>query len=640
MKILEVNRNESELCVPPPLEEPDVHLGVKDVGHDPIVTSEINDLDNCGFTSVIDRYLMFSSPATPKGTVVNVYDDCYSGSCQCIHKLAGHELQIKPCRVASVMFDNDSSCSDDEWKLFVGLTDGFDIVESETIPEYDCSNYNSILLPEYKVKMDRIISSELANGMLSEVTEKPHCIHALGAVPKPDGGMRPITDCSRPEGNNVNSNISSLVEQFKFKSVDNVVDYLHEGEFMAVSDIKNAYRSVPINPDHSKFQGIRWEVDAQEKWFVDRRLCFGLRCGPYYLYLLSEFIANTMVRFHNMRIVNYLDDFLVTDSSFDLCQESQNKVITFLRFLGLHISWAKVTPPSQITNYLGVTIDSVKMELRLPPEKLDKLNAALEQFSGKKSATKKQIEKLAGILSHCATVVRGGRTFCRRVYDACKLAASNKSKCVRLSVLVRDDIKWWQKFAAIFNGKAAIPQGWFNTPVVSDSSKLGFAAFTDQDWLCGNWKKETMFKSVCGHVVSPPSCDCYDPDNINVLELWPIVCALHRWCNQMKNFKVELVTDNMQVLYMLKTGRSKNVTCMYWLRELFWVCLVYNITLSPTYIRSEDNVVADVLSRLKYPEYASKVEEVLCGFDFCCKNELLSYSRSVAEKSQEESCEV
>lgn len=108
-----------------------------------------------------------------------------------------------------------------------------------------------------------------------------------------------------------------------------------------------------------------------------------------------------------------------------------------------------------------------------------------------------------------------------------------------------------------------------------------------------------MFDSECKHIVSPPSCNYYDESNINVLELWPIVCALQRWGILMKDSEVECVSDNMQVIYMLKTGRSKNVPCMYWLRELFWICLIYDIFLSPTYIRSEDNKVADILSRVQ-----------------------------------------
>lgn len=79
---------------------------------------------------------------------------------------------------------------------------------------------------------------------------------------------------------------------------------------------------------------------------------------------------------------------------------------------------------------------------------------------------------------------------------------------------------------------------------------------------------------------------------------------------------------------------------MYWLRELFWICLVHNITLSPTYIKSEDNMIADVLSRIMYPDHAVRVEEILSEFEFCCKDELISHSRSVTEKTTKEGSDV
>lgn len=65
----------------------------------------------------------------------------------------------------------------------------------------------------------------------------------------------------------------------------------------------------------------------------------------------------------------------------------------------------------------------------------------------------------------------------------------------------------------------------------------------------------------------------------------------------MKNCRVLCETDNLKVLHMLKSGRSVIITCMYWLRELFWICLIYNIVICPVYIPSEDNVLADLLYR-------------------------------------------
>ena len=70
---------------------------------------------------------------------------------------------------------------------------------------YEFENYKSVYESENKAKLDSIIGKELAEGYLKFVSNKPTCIHSMGAVPKPDGGIRPITDCSmlivlRPKG--------------------------------------------------------------------------------------------------------------------------------------------------------------------------------------------------------------------------------------------------------------------------------------------------------------------------------------------------------------------------------------------------------------------------------------------------------
>ena len=74
----------------------------------------------------------------------------------------------------------------------------------------------------------------------------------------------------------------------------------------------------------------------------------------------------------------------------------------------------------------------------------------------------------------------------------------------------------------------------------------------------------------------------------------------------------------MQVLAMINTGRSKNKLCMSWLRELFWVCFIHNIDLFATYIKSEDNVLADHLSRLPYKGYVAKCIQSLQDYNMCC----------------------
>ena len=63
-------------------------------------------------------------------------------------------------------------------------------------------------------------------------------------------------------------------------------------------------------------------------------------------------------------------------------------------------------------------------------------------------------------------------------------------------------------------------------------------------------------------------------------------------------YKQKVVTDSTQVLYMINTGRSSNKCCMSWLREISWLCFVFNLDLFAVYINTKDNLFADALSRV------------------------------------------
>ena len=105
---------------------------------------------------------------------------------------------------------------------------------------YECKNYKSVYEPENKAKLDGIIGKELAEGHLKIVSNKPTCVHSMGAVPKPDGGIRPITDCSMPRDISVNNFCENIIEDFQYKSVYNVLAMLQDGDYMVVMDIKSA----------------------------------------------------------------------------------------------------------------------------------------------------------------------------------------------------------------------------------------------------------------------------------------------------------------------------------------------------------------------------------------------------------------
>ena len=124
--------------------------------------------------------------------------------------------------------------------LISSIVDGFKVMDGSqerANMSYDCMNYKSVFEENNKAKLDKIIGSELSEGYSKVVKEKPRCINSIGAVPKPDGGVRPIIDCSMPR-KSVNNFCTGIIEEFKYKSVDNVLSILQPIDFMAVVDIK------------------------------------------------------------------------------------------------------------------------------------------------------------------------------------------------------------------------------------------------------------------------------------------------------------------------------------------------------------------------------------------------------------------
>ena len=555
---------------------------------------------------------------SPLGQQVTVYRSCMDGNCKCCYSIDGIKDQLRPCRFGSLILCSTQEFYDKYIDLLWYITDGCPIVDSPVEP-YECSNYLSITSPENSPKMDVIVQRELKEGMISQVEIKPKCIHALGAVPKGNGGIRQITDCSRPEGYSVNAHCDSLLKDFCFKNVDSVVNALDVNDFMTVVDIKAAYRAVPILAAHRVYQGFRWALNGVDYWFQDNRLCFGLRLGPMYFNYVSNFIFDVLTN-NGLKVVNYLDDFIAIAPTYGDCVHAQEIIVTTLRFLGFHVAFDKLVHPSNVVTYLGIEIDSINMELRLPQCKLVKLRDSLEMAINRKRISRKELESLGGLLSHCSHVVQGGKIFCRSVYSLYKSMINQNKRFINVPEWVKVDLQWWLRLSVMFNGTSKMVKDCYYLPMVSDSSFKGFGVYLGHDWCAGTWHEGDVINltSSCGHVCFKPQVDEFDDKNINVLELWPILIGLKRWAPVLRNMSLIVYTDNTQVLFMLLNGKSSNVTCMHWIRELFWTCAFYNIDLIPKYINTKHNLVADTLSRIPYANVASRLTELLRGSNLCC----------------------
>lgn len=211
---------------------------------------------------------------------------------------------------------------------------------------------------------------------------------------------------------------------------------------MATIDLKSAYRSVMIHPSNRKFFCLKWYVDGRERYLVDNFICFGSKVAPGCFSRLTDAVVR-MMRREGYGCYSYLDDFLCLGSTEERCKMCQLQLIRKLRRLGFYINWGKTTSPNVICKYLGIIIDSGSMKLSLRQKKYLKLRHILCNWLEKKVASKKELQKLLGMLSHGAKVLKGGRLYLGRLNDF--LNGMPEEDEMSIPEDAKEDIRWWCK---------------------------------------------------------------------------------------------------------------------------------------------------------------------------------------------------
>ena len=350
--------------------------------------------DRCSNMTWTDRY-------------IDVYFDCLLGVCACVHCIDGARAQLRPCRVYAECFHQGDS--DPDWEYILrGACFGFKVIDEDCDSRYNKGNYGSITKGEIGAVMSGRLQVEIEEQMITVVDEPCICVHAMGGVPKGHDDFRAIVDCSSPVGTCVNDHTWGCRTNFLYNSVESVTGMLRVGDYMATVDISNAYRAISIYPTCRERQGLAWDFGSGTVFLRDNRLCMGLSSSPYIFSKVSDFVVRCMVRQGVTDCVNYLDDFCVVGRGERDCTVAQHTLVAILRRLGFYISFRKLTAPAQVTRFLGIDIDSVRMELRLLGDKLEKLITQLNHFVRRRKASKRELESLAGVLAHCCKVIHGG----------------------------------------------------------------------------------------------------------------------------------------------------------------------------------------------------------------------------------------
>ncbi|MES9879857.1 MAG: reverse transcriptase domain-containing protein [Sedimenticola sp.] len=434
------------------------------------------------------------------------------------------------------------------------------------------------------------VKTEIEHGNYVICGKAPKIISPMAAIPKPDGGVRLIHDCSRPTGRAVND-FCTTDWHHTFARVDDAAALMTEGCYFAKVDLKSAYRSVGISKRSQSVTGFKWDFNGKTVYLKDTKLPFGAKLSPGIFHRLTQAVKRMMARKGYDLIVVYLDDFLIISKSQDQCEEALMCLIQLLRKLGFAIHWGKVVGPTTTITFLGIELDSVSMQLRLPKQKLESMKQELHQFMSHKRATKRQIQSIAGRLSWAAGVVKGGRVFLRRIFNKIRTLKHGSHRTL-LTVDIRQDLIWWSSFLETFNGKSTLLDRIPIECVFTDACDEAAGGSFGTDWFYCNW--EIDWPQARGL-------------HINEKEVLAVVIAARRWADSWGNKKIIIYSDNSVTVASINKGTSRNATVMQCLREFFWLSAKHNFHLTAKHIPGVQNFVADSASRLHSPGHLQRL---------------------------------
>jgi len=370
---------------------------------------------------------------------------------------------------------------DDPKREFIleGVAKGFKLSDlDKKDPDRPVLMKNYFSTFKYRHAVESQILDEIAEGRYILCKDPPKIISAMGAIPKKQGGVRLIHDCSRPAGGSVND--SSLRDKFQYQSLQDAISSIKPGDFMAKVDLKSAYRSVKVSESEFERLGISWTFEGavHPSYLIDTCLPFGHARSPYVFNELSQAVCRIMKAHGYEFTMAYLDDFLIVARTFEECRKALEMLLWILRRLGFAIAYSKVEGPVQKLVFLGFLLNSVTMCVAVTQARVLELNELLQETLTHKKINKRALQSIIGKLNYVTQVVYGGRFFLRRLIDIVSTLDCPWHR-TRVTREMKADIKWWLSFGLVHCRKplpmvqTSCPQGSASVSVDACSQAAG-----------------------------------------------------------------------------------------------------------------------------------------------------------------------
>ena len=484
--------------------------------------------------------------------------------------------------------------------LLHGFSNGFDTGFSR-LPDLPFECKNLLSAKRHPVSTTELIESELSKGYLigsfDSIPFTEYRINPVGiAVGKYSGKKRLIVDMSAPHENDLHPSLNDLINKEEFSlsyvnidSAISIIKRLGTGAWLCKVDLQDAFKQIPLMDKLIPYHGIKWN----NKYYFYTRLVFGSRSAPKIFDSLSVAVCWILENNYNIEnVLHLLDDFLTIDRPFSLPERTMAILTMVFKKLGLPLSTKKTVGPAHVLEYLGIILDSLRMEARLPMEKVTRMTELIESFLHRKSCTKRELLSLLGHLNYACRVIYPGRAF---VSYLIRLSCTVKElhHHIKLSNECRLDLKLWYTFLQNWNGISFFLDA-EETPAselhfCTHATPIAFSGYYNGKWFYGTFD-ELSALSAC-------------KESMTLFELYPIVMAAvlwgHLWCKK----RIIINSDSALTTEIINKHKCKDPFIMRFVRKLVWLQAEHNFVIRARWAPKYIDIICDSICHFQMDRF-------------------------------------
>ena len=291
----------------------------------------------------------------------------------------------------------------------------------------------------------------------------------------------------------------------KYPTIDDAASAMSENCWMFKADLSEYFTYLNLVRHHRKFCCFRFE-GVTYQW---QSAGFGISCIPGMAQELTAAItelakkkfaeavdpekaraeaaagAEPTCLSKTGELVGMIDDFLgVGFASKRDAQCAMNIFHSLLKELGIACAPDKTIGPVQKIEFLGLILDSVKMQISVSDRRMAELKSIVGKLKLSGTTTRKHLMSVAGKLNFAASAIKAARPFIRRLWN--ELKRRRRLPLRREFPLSEDallDLAWWKFLAPRFNGVSTIDQSRSKVWMETDSSNFaagGFIAWNEE----------------------------------------------------------------------------------------------------------------------------------------------------------------